>query len=173
MIPQIKKILFASDLTENSRHAFYYAASTATRHGGSIILLHVVEKLPTGMRQRLAMLGRTDTLQELREAHEREVRDILIGKNKDYCLIHNALTDFYQSANSKGANLNCGPQDILIEEGDVAEEILKAASHHNCDLIVMGSHTGIWGATAIGSATKTVLHKSRVPVLIVPPPCED
>ena len=32
MIPQIKKILYATDLTKNSAYAFYFAADLARKH---------------------------------------------------------------------------------------------------------------------------------------------
>ncbi|MGV8074872.1 MAG: universal stress protein [Syntrophobacteraceae bacterium] len=170
MIPQIKNILFASDLTENSRHAFFYAALAAARYGADIVILHVVEALPTGMRYRLAMLGRDDTLQKLREAHEQEVRNILIGKKSDYNLIRNAIASYYGSAYPKGNQPAINLSDIIITEGEVATEILNTAKDHSCDLIIMGTHTGFLGATKVGSATKAVLQHAKVPVLVVPPP---
>ncbi len=50
MIPEIKKILYATDLSENARHAFGYAVSLANRYGGGIIVLHVVEELSSFAR---------------------------------------------------------------------------------------------------------------------------
>ncbi len=43
MLPDIKRILYATDLSENARHAFGYAASLANRYGAKIIVLHVIE----------------------------------------------------------------------------------------------------------------------------------
>ena len=43
MIPQIKKILYATDLTKNSTYAFYYAIDLARKHDARIIILHCVE----------------------------------------------------------------------------------------------------------------------------------
>ena len=45
MIPQIKKILYATDLSKNSSYAFLYAIDMAKRHNTSIIILHVVEPI--------------------------------------------------------------------------------------------------------------------------------
>jgi len=43
MIPEIKKILYATDLSEGARRAFGYAASIANRFGAGVTTLHVIE----------------------------------------------------------------------------------------------------------------------------------
>ncbi|MBW1819113.1 MAG: universal stress protein, partial [Deltaproteobacteria bacterium] len=45
MIPEIKKILYATDLSENARYAFSYATSLANRYGAGITILHVLQDL--------------------------------------------------------------------------------------------------------------------------------
>jgi nucleotide-binding universal stress UspA family protein len=42
MIPQIKKILYATDLTKNSSYAFYFAADLAQKHDAQIVILHCI-----------------------------------------------------------------------------------------------------------------------------------
>jgi len=46
MIPEIKKILFATDLSKNSAYTFYYALGMAGKNDAKIVVLHVVEPLP-------------------------------------------------------------------------------------------------------------------------------
>ena len=43
MIPEIKKILYATDLTKNSTYAFFYAVDMARRYNASIVILHSIE----------------------------------------------------------------------------------------------------------------------------------
>jgi len=45
MIPKIRKILYATDLSENSAYAFYFAIDFAQKHNANIIILHVVEPM--------------------------------------------------------------------------------------------------------------------------------
>ncbi len=47
MVPQIKKILYATDLTRNSAYAFQYALEMAQKYGAKIVILHVVEPIPS------------------------------------------------------------------------------------------------------------------------------
>ena len=46
MVPEIKKILMATDLSENARYAFGYAASLANSYGAGITVVHVLEDTP-------------------------------------------------------------------------------------------------------------------------------
>ena len=46
MIPQIKKILYATDLSKNSSYAFLYATDMAKRHDATIVILHALESFP-------------------------------------------------------------------------------------------------------------------------------
>jgi len=45
MIPQIKKILFTTDLSKQTRHAFNYAVGLANQYGASLTILYVMEDL--------------------------------------------------------------------------------------------------------------------------------
>ncbi|MCP4875614.1 MAG: universal stress protein [Gammaproteobacteria bacterium] len=50
------------------------------------------------------------------------------------------------------------------------EEILKKADQLNFDLIIMGTHKKGVTHTFLGSVTKSMLHRSRIPTLAVPLP---
>ncbi|MGM0502801.1 MAG: universal stress protein [Bacillota bacterium] len=54
-----------------------------------------------------------------------------------------------------------------IELGDPAKQIVKVAEEENCDLILIGSHSGgIIKSILLGSTTHNVIRRSSVPVLI-------
>ena len=57
----------------------------------------------------------------------------------------------------------------VVKEGDFAECILEAATEMNADVIVMGSH-GRHGLDKmlLGSVAEQVLHKSTIPLFIIP-----
>ncbi|BBO82041.1 universal stress protein [Desulfosarcina ovata subsp. sediminis] len=167
MYEKIKPILFASDLTGNSRRTFFYAASLSVLYNVEIILLHVIEKIPFGMRVRLAGLEGEETIRQLKEASKEDARKILIGKKRDTG-IRRTLSEFYATISKEGDLGEFDIKDIVIKEGKIADEILNAVVDHECGLIVMGAHRGLLGAAGLGSATRTVLQKSKVPVLVVP-----
>ena len=45
MIPEIKRILYATDLTKNSAYAFFYAVDMAKRYNARIVILHSIERI--------------------------------------------------------------------------------------------------------------------------------
>ena len=60
---------------------------------------------------------------------------------------------------------------IEVCEGYPAEEILQQAKKLDCDLIVMGSHgKGLLENTFVGSVTRQVLRRTRLPVTVIPLP---
>jgi hypothetical protein len=44
MIPRIKKILYATDLSQNSAYAFQYALNSAYKYCADLVILHVVSQ---------------------------------------------------------------------------------------------------------------------------------
>ena len=168
MVPQIKTILFATDLTENSRHAFQYASSVAARYEAAIVMLHVMEKLPSGAQQRLDMLVGAGSADAFRKLREQTAKDVLIGKSSDFHRVNTVLAEFYGAENTGDRHFSetC---EVVIEEGRVPEEIVAAAEEHLCDLVVLGAHKGLLSGTAMGSVAKHVLRHSKIPVLVVPP----
>lgn len=57
----------------------------------------------------------------------------------------------------------------ILKEGDAATCILEAAKEENISIIVMGTHSrrGL-DKILMGSVAESVLHKSKVPVFIIP-----
>jgi len=43
MMPEIQKILYTTDLSDNSAYAFRHAINFAKKHDAKIIILHVLE----------------------------------------------------------------------------------------------------------------------------------
>jgi nucleotide-binding universal stress UspA family protein len=57
----------------------------------------------------------------------------------------------------------------LTKEGDFAELILKTAKEIHADIIILGSHSRKWLENIVmGSVTEKVLHRSTLPLLIIP-----
>jgi len=57
----------------------------------------------------------------------------------------------------------------VVKEGDLSESILKTAKELKADIIVMGSHSRKWLENIVmGSVTESVLHHTKIPLLIIP-----
>lgn len=163
----ISTILFASDLSENSRRAFEYASALAARQGAQIVLLHVIQELPGNWIGMLDRLVGENTIERFRESRRREAREILMGKLKEARRVRRALERFYGA----GAGQHLSDEtEIVIREGVAGDEILGCAREFGCDLIVLGSSCGERsGVMDVGGITKDILRRSPIPVLISPP----
>ncbi len=156
MIPEIKKILFATDLSKNSAYAFYYALSIAEKNNAIIVPLHVIEPLPK------FAIGFKDFREMVEHERKEEVIEEIERRRK-------AVTEFLK------LDVNKLVSDIIvIRIGYPTEEILKVADEERCDLIILGSHgKGFLTQTLLGSVSSAVLHRTRKPVLVIPLPLEE
>jgi nucleotide-binding universal stress UspA family protein len=171
MIKPVSTLLFATNLSESCRPAFDFAASLATRYQATIVLLHVIEKMPDYVEGRLKGLLGEKQWEALSSNHEATARQALIGKRPTSDLVRKALDQFCIDVGID--NTECGyvAREIVVRDGEVVEEILGQAKSYRCDLIVMGARQGglFSRETSIGSTIKSVLRRSKVPVLVVPP----
>jgi nucleotide-binding universal stress UspA family protein len=78
------------------------------------------------------------------------------------------LSEICKEGEAADAGTVVPQSEIIVKEGDVVEVILEQAVEHKVDLIVMGASEGLLSGSSVGTNIKTVLKKSKVPVLIVP-----
>ena len=158
MIPQIKKILYATDLSKNSSYAFLFATDMARRHDAKIVILHAIEPIPP-----YAEVYSGVTVEMERKQQEETVED-LKKHLQGFC---------------KKAEAQIGPpcvelvSKVLVPRGHPPEEILNAANEEGCDVIVLGTHgKGFLAHTFLGSVSNAVLHRAQKPIFIIPLPSE-
>ena len=171
---EIKRILYATDLSENARHAFAYAVSLANLYGAGIILLHVLEEISEWLDSSVAGYISAERWQEIKRRQVEEAKETLTGKKREYVPIREALDQFCEDVKSSHADQDFVADEILVKRGDPVDEILAQAEKRNCDLIVMGTHGhGILEDALIGSTARRVVRRSKKPVLVVRLPEED
>ncbi len=163
MIPEIKNILYATDLSKNSSYAFFYAADMAKRHNARIVILHSIEPV-----RHIYGEGASYRIEEMMKGAKEQER------KSDIEEIKGGLHEF-----CKKAEAQIGPpcvelvSKILVPSGHPVEEILKAADEEGCDVIVLGTHgKGFLRQTFLGSVAGSVLERTRKPVFIVPLPSD-
>ena len=162
-VPKIeyKKILYTTDLSESGRHAFHHAASLSSCYGAEITVIHVVEGGPELDRR---LLGYVDEKlwSEIKKRNLEEAKDILIKRKRDNVAILECVGQFCEEMQ---ADVTYG---IVVKMGDPVTAIIKESEKGNYDLIVMGSHSqGSLKSAVMGNTVKSVVKKSRVPVLVV------
>jgi nucleotide-binding universal stress UspA family protein len=163
---QVKKILYATDLSETAFHAFSYAVSLADLYGAGITILHVLTEFP-GEEFILNMID-TGTWKEIKMRHYSKAQDKLIDKKRAHIAIKEILQAFSEEANADAQDQTFVTDDVLVKSGVPAEMIVQTAKEQNCDLIVMGTHgQGVIAGVLIGSTAKWVVRQSAIPVLVI------
>ena len=159
MIPKIQKVLYATDLSENSAYAAYYVVSVARVFDAKVILLHVLEPPP------VFAIGLQAGLTE--SVEEKEVKRFFEQMEK-------RVQEFCQKIEAQvGIPCLSYVSKTLLRRGNPIEEILKVADQEECDMIALGSHgKGFLRQTFLGSVSHGVLQRSRKPVFIVPIPSD-
>ena len=161
MMPEIQKILYATDLSDNSAYAFRYAINFAERHDAKIIILHVLEELPSYAQTMVKSYLNKEQQKRMLDETVTQVLDRIRKRLKIFC--DRELKDDPESMDRI--------ESIEICEGYPPDEILKKVDELECDAIVMGTHgKGIIRDTYLGSMTKKVLRRVRKPVFIIPLP---
>jgi nucleotide-binding universal stress UspA family protein len=171
MPKDIKKILFATDLSKECQNAYDYAVSLAMSCQGSITLLHVIERPPITMETQVKNLLGEERYELIMREHEKDTRSILIGKRKESDIIQSALFKFCEDTRDSHPGCYLQPDEILITHGDVVAEILSTAKSKGMSLIILSAHqrTAGGGDSPVSTVIKSMLRLSDVPVLIIPP----
>lgn len=149
---KIEKVLFPTDFSEHSKHAFSYALSFAKEYGATLYMLHVVEDIQylanaymfdVPMMPSFADMEQ-NRLKEMQEFIEREVADSSITIEK------------------------------IIRHGRPFIEILHVAREENVDLVVIATHgRGGLEHALFGSVAEKVVRKAPCPVLSIRMPGHD
>ena len=158
MIPEIKNILYATDLSDNAVHAFSYAAAISNRFGAKICIVHVLEELSQNSNALVAQMLGEDKWAAVRTQNIQKVRDTIAERLDAFC-------------GQMAAEFKACPfivDRVIVERGVPVETILQVAGKTNSDLIVMGSHGhGIVADTMMGSTARRVVRRSALPVMTI------
>ena len=160
MIPVIKKILYTTDLSKNSAHAFRYAVALAKKFDAEIVILHVVEELSENVR---VLLG-ADVIKKRINGMQIKEAERIKERLKRFC-----------NREFKG-DRECVDRVVTIDvrQGYPEEEILTKAEEMDCDAIVMGTHgKGMVTHAFLGSVAERVLRRITRPAFVIPLPKGD
>jgi nucleotide-binding universal stress UspA family protein len=151
----MKKVLIALDYDPPAQKIAESGFELAKAMGAQVILLHVVaEPVYYSSLNYSPIMGydgfsNLDVVQVATEAEMKKAAGEYLEKSKEH--------------------LGDSSIQTIVKEGDFAKSILSSASELGADIIVMGSH-GRRGLDKIllGSVAEQVLHKSDLPLYIIP-----
>ena len=169
MKEKLNSILVATNFSIHSKKAFEHAVFLARLSNARITFLHVIEKIPETYENRIKIFLGKEGYENVVEKHFDEAKNMLIGKIGSKEIVCLAMEEVCYAVENGNHSDNQVKIDIVIENGDIADQITSNANKIGSDLIVMGASKGIMSGTAIGAHIKEVLKRTKVPVLVVPP----
>ncbi len=159
MTPEMKHILFTTDLSENSTFALRHAAAMVKSTGAKLHVLHVLEPLSDDARVTMQMFIQDKAArQEAIDKRFAEVKERLKERQKK----------FWASMPPEDRDIQDNIASIEVIEGYPAEVILRRSKELSCDLIVLGAHDHGFSHTFLGTVAKRVLRRATIPTLVVP-----
>ena len=142
---QFEKILFATDFSENSEHAFDYALSMAKNFNARLLIIHVIQEPVDLSGFYVPHISFENLEKEIKEGAEKMM--------EKFCA--KMITDYSN-------------YETVVVAGIPYQEILRKAVEENVSLIVMGTQ-GRKGIDHLlfGSNAERVVRSAKCPVLTV------
>jgi len=151
----MKKVLIALDYDKTANKVADAGYSLANAMEAEVVLLHVIsDPIYYSSTEYSPILGLTDSLGVDPLNFDspdrlRKVSQHFLDEMKNHLKDENVQT--------------------LLQDGDFADSILKAAKNLHADIIVMGSHSHKWLENImLGSVTEKVLRQTTIPLFIIP-----
>lgn len=157
---EIKRILVAKDLSQESSNVIRYALEFSAKFDAQLHILHVMPTVDAAVLNMVALTMGADKLDKLNAANEaslakqtrEQLDEILRGETK---LLEGDLKH---------------PPKIEVHHGEATAMILAAADNLDADMIILGSHSkGRLHYAFLGSVAEKILRKTHRTVVIVPP----
>ncbi|GEN24728.1 hypothetical protein HCU01_26770 [Halomonas cupida] len=155
----IRRLLCCLGLRDDCHQVLSHSLCLAQALGAELHVLHAVKSLSDDVMNTLkANIRQRQTLEGLMEQRLDQAR----GRLDDF------LDEFWTSPMSEIPSREL-IQARAVVEGYPAAEIIRYATRHDCDMIVMAANKRGFAASWAGKVTKGVVKRSSVPVVVVPP----
>ena len=158
MLPDIRNILYATDLSENAHYALKYATVIANRFGAALTVLHVLEELSPSSLGLVSEIVGKERWADLKKRNEEMVISSIRARIEDAC----------KEVNQSFPECPFTVQNIIVSTGHPVDQIIHFAEKTDSDLVVMGScGQGMLAEAMLGSTSRRVLRRCEKPVMVV------
>ncbi|PIE74871.1 MAG: hypothetical protein CSA18_02880 [Deltaproteobacteria bacterium] len=163
MSGKINKILYATDLSEPAKEAMKYSIDLALHYKASMTVIHVVpnvfEELALSTGVEMELYVGIDRWQEIEKKRFENAEQTVLER----------IDEITREIIGDSDNFKELLTDIQVRIGHPVNEIINLCKEGNYDIIVMATHGhGQLGELLVGSVSRGVLKKSKVPVFLVP-----
>ncbi|MDQ2864475.1 MAG: universal stress protein [Bacteroidota bacterium] len=151
----MKKILIALDFDPAAEKIAETGYELAKSMSAEVILLHVTAEAFYYSSQNYSPIMGFDGFSNLS-----------VAQPLNFEALNQAARDYLEKSKQ---HLGDDTIQTVVKEGEFSESILETAKEMNVDIIVMGSH-GRHGLDKVllGSVAEQVLHKTDIPLFIIP-----
>jgi len=171
MSESIKSILFATDLSINCKPALEVSVSLAAIYNANLYLLHVIDTAShSNFDEHFQTVLGHEKWMTLKREYEMDASNALIGKMSARSIGKKAIQQFSNEFKIESTNPAFRWQEIVATGKNLVDTIVSESDHNKCNLIILGTHSKLFGGNYVGNTIKGVLKKSKVPILVVPPP---
>jgi len=161
LFPQIKRILYTTDLSPNSTHVLRHTVNSAKKHGAKIVALHVIDNFSPTTANVVGSYLTHDQIDQISEGRIAFAKERLLKRIELLCEREPKSVPIFKDVF----------ETVEVVAGHPADEIIKQASEFDCDAIAMGTHSkGFFKHSYLGSAAKQVLRRTNIPIMITPIP---
>ena len=152
---KMKKVLITLDYDPTAQKVAETGFSMAKAMNAEVILLHVMVEPVYYSTPEFSPIMQFSGFVDIK-------KKLSVGMEE----LKKAALDFLDKARH---HLGDKTIQTLVDEGDIAESIIKVAKDSHADIIVVGSHSRKWLENILmGSVTEKVLHHTSIPLFIVP-----
>ncbi|MDJ0988849.1 MAG: universal stress protein, partial [Desulfobacterales bacterium] len=124
---EIKRILYATDLSENARYAMAYAVSLANTYCAQIVILHVIDEAPDYVDAGVEGYIGADEWEAIKKRNLDETRKTLTGKKRDNRMVREVLERFCQNLRPGTNDHEAAMDETVIKIGSPVAQILETA----------------------------------------------
>ncbi|MDO5666376.1 MAG: universal stress protein [Alcaligenaceae bacterium] len=154
---QIKKILYASSLSDGSKAVYEYAIQMALQNNAEIIFVHAISPMSEMSKFYINQYIPQHLIQKVRQEGEQKIIDEMRER----------VNQFNQEELSRIAPGQQVSLRKIVAYGEHSRVILEIADKENVDMIVMGTAKNRDDISK-SYTTREVLKKAKVPVFVVP-----
>ncbi|BHH84595.1 universal stress protein [Desulforhopalus sp. 52FAK] len=162
----IRRILYATDLTQSAPKVYQYVLYLAQQFDADIICLNVIDKYSDDAYLTIKTYLTKEMQQEIRQRETQKALDEMARRNRQSFIRQQLGLEDGLCPDQLGLSIT----DKVVY-GNIEEQILKASVTEDCDLIVMGAHEKPY-FNFTTTLSKRVMKRSKVPVTVVPLPGE-
>ncbi|MDM8517075.1 universal stress protein [Desulfobacterales bacterium HSG16] len=167
IVPDIKKILYVTDLSKTARYAVRYACSLGNKYEAEVTMLHVI---PDRLEEFSSGAGIDLTERFGKKWDEFNAKSIDMAKKT----IRMRIRETSEQITKEIPYCPFTEEKFIVEAGNPVNRIVSVAEEGDYDFVIMGTHGhGKLESAIVGSVAGGVINRCVKPVLVVRLPQEE